>query len=159
MKKFLSILFTMFIVFSVHAQSADVITEILNTEQVTFGQVCYISAVEQGLIDEKDDYDKAIEILAANELIPEVMESFIPIPAGNVAFIMSEIWDIKGGLMYRITKGSPRYSFKQFKSDGVISPLVEPGDFMSGPELLEIYNVCSRVYGGFNIRSVSMESE
>lgn len=159
MKKFISILFTMFVIFSVHAQSADVITEILETDQVTFGQVCYISAVEQGLIDEKDNYEKAIQVLADNELIPEVMDAYIPIPAVNVAFIMAEIWDIKGGLMFRLTKKSPRYSFKQFKVDGVIPPHVEPSDLITGPELLEMYNICSRIYGGFDIRSVSMESE
>ena len=159
MKKFISILFTMFVVFSVHAQSADVITDILNTEQVTFGQVCYISAVEQGLLDNKDDYNKAIEVMAANELIPEIMDANTPIPAVNISFIMSQIWNIRGGLMYKITKGSPRYSFKQFKSDGVINRNVEPQDYIAGIDLLEMYNVCSRIYGGFDISSVSMELE
>lgn len=159
MKKFISILFTLFVVFSVHAQSADVITDILESEQATFGQVCYISAVEQGLIGDNDDYNKAIEVLAANELIPEIVDANTPMPVGNIAFLMSQIWDVKGGIMYRITKGSPRYSFKQFKTDGVIASTVEPQDFISGPELLEIHNICTRVYGGFNIRNVSMESE
>lgn len=159
MKKYVSILFALFVIFSVHAQSADVITDILETDQVTFGQVCYVSAVEQGLLDDKDDYNKAIEVLAANELIPEIVNASDPIPAVDVAFLMSQIWDIKGGVMYKITKGSPRYSFKQLKADGVIAKSVEPHDFISGADLLEIHNICSRIYGGFNIRNVSMESE
>ena len=31
---------------------------------------------------------------------------------------MAIIWPINGGLMYRLTKGSPRYAFKQFQADG-----------------------------------------
>lgn len=159
MKKYLSILFTLFLVVSVHAQSADVITDILETDKVTFGQVCYISAVEQGLIDEKDDYNKAVEALVANELIPEYVDSSIQIPLGDAIFIVAHIWEIKGGLMYRLTKGSPRYCFKQFKSDGIIKQNAEPEDIISGPDLLNIYNKCNNIYGGFSLRDVSMEIE
>lgn len=159
MKKYISIVFTLFLVFSIHAQSADVITEILDSEEVTFGQVCYISAVEQGLVSDRAGYKEAVDALVKNEQIPGTVDENAAAPIVDIAFIMSQIWDIKGGLMYRITKGSPRYSFKQFKSDGIIEPYIEPADLISGAKLLGIYTSCSKVYGGFDINSVEMESE
>lgn len=159
MKKYVSIIFTLFVVFSVHSQSADIITDILETEQATFGQVCYISAVEQGLIDEKDDYEKAVEALALNELIPDVVDASLPVPLSDAAFVLSHIWDIKGSLMYSITKGSPRYCFKLFKADRIIPATAEPHDYISGATLLNIYNECVSVYGNYDVQAVSMEAE
>lgn len=159
MKKYVSIIVAMFLVFAVHSQSADVITEILETDEVTFGQVCYLSAVEQGLISEEDSYDMAIEMLVANGNLPEIGDANIPIPVVNISFILSQIWDVKGGLMYKITKGSPRYSFKQFKADGVIDRNADPKDTISGSELLTMYTAGLETYGNFDIGAVSMEIE
>ena len=159
MKKFVSILFTMFLVFSIHAQSADAITEILDADTVTVGQVCYLSAVEQGLMSERDSFENAVLALVENGQIKPGLHKDDVIPAVNIAFILSQMWEIKGGVMFKITKGSPRYAFKQFKADGVIKPNIEPGDYISGSEFLNIYNACLSVYGGFDIGSVSMESE
>ena len=159
MKKFVSILFTMFLIFSIHAQSADVITQILEADNVTVGQVCYLSAVEQGLMSERDTFDNAVIALVENGQIKPGLHRDDVIPAVNIAFILSQMWEIKGGLMFKLTKGSPRYAFKQFKNDGVIKPDIEPGDYISGRDFLNIYNYCLDVYGGFNVADVSIESE
>ena len=160
MKKYISVIFTMFVAFAVYAQSADIISDILESEKVSIGQVCYIAAVEQGLMSDKSGYREAVDALIDNDQLGEYVDDENEvIPVVNVAFIMSQIWDVKGGLMYMITKGSPRYAFKQFKADGIIASSVEPRDYISGPEFLSMYTSCSRVYGRFDIGSVSMENE
>ena len=45
MRKVLSILFILLAGGFAFAQSADVVTDILETDEVTYGQVCYLSAI------------------------------------------------------------------------------------------------------------------
>ena len=63
MKKILTLLFALFLALSAYAQSADVITEILATEEVTFGQISYLTAVQMNIIDDDASYDDAVAAL------------------------------------------------------------------------------------------------
>ena len=157
MKRILSVLFTLLIGASVYAQSADVITELLESKQATFGQVSYLAAVQKNLINEADSYEAAVQALYENGMIPEVEDPEAPIPLIDIAFLYSRLWKIEGGLMYRITKGSPRYVFKQFQADGILNSKQDPADFVSGAKALSIYTSCVNKYSGFDMKSVSME--
>lgn len=159
MKKILVAVFCLFITCSVFAQSADIISEILETEKATFGQVCYLAAVQQNLVDENASYEDAVKVLYENSLIPNNEDPQASIPLVDIAYIYSRLWPVNGGLMYRLTKGSPRYAFKQFQSDGILSKDQDPGDFVSGAKALSIYTSCVNKYSGFNIKTVSMESD
>ena len=148
MRKILSILFILFIGSLAFAQSADVVTDILNSDEVTYGQVCYLSAIHQGLISETDSYEDAVEVLLSEGQIPEYVDADSPIYMANLAFIYAQIWPyMKGGLMFKLTHGSPRYAFKQFKSDGVISDKADPNSYISGSEALNILTACMMQYG------------
>ena len=144
---------------SVYAQSADVITEMLDTEQATFGQVCYLAAVQKEFINENDSYETAVQALYDNGMIPNLEDFEAPIPLVDIAYIYSRLWPVEGGLMYRLTKGSPRYAFKQFQADGILSSRQSPSDFVSGAKALSIYTSCVNKYSEFDIKNVSMESE
>jgi len=147
MKKFLSILFILFAAGSVYAQSNKVITEILDSEQATFGQVCYLSAVYQGLVNEDATYEQSIDALYAKKQIPNKAFEANPVAMVNLSFIYSQMWNIKGGVMYRLTHGSPRYAFKQMKADGVIAENIAPEKLVSGYEALSLFTQCGLVYG------------
>lgn len=159
MKKRISVIFALFLVLSAYAQSADVITEVLESDEATFGQVCYLAAVQKNLIGEKDSYDSAVQKLFENKIIPSLEASDEPVPVIDIAYIYSQLWEIKGGLMYRLTKGSPRYVFKQLQADGVIDANLDPGAYVSGAKALSIYTACNKKYGNFDMSSVSMEAE
>lgn len=159
MKKILSVLYAFFMMITIYAQSADVITEMLDADEATFGQVCYIAAVQMNLIDENDSLETAVKTLYEKEIIPTLVDAAAPVPAVDVAFIYSRLWKIKGGLMYRLTKGAPRYAFRQFKSDGIIDQNLDPAAIISGADALSIYTSCVNQYSGFNMRNVSMEEE
>jgi len=146
----------LFVGFGVYAQSADIITEILDSPEATFGQVCYLSAVQQQLIDESASYDDAVSALYQNNQIPQLVDAGKAIPIIDAAYIYSYMWNIKGGLMYRLTKGSPRYVFRQFQSDGIISSDVEPKSPLSGAGALSLYTSCLRKYGDFDVTAVNM---
>ncbi len=92
-------------------------------------------------------------------IIPNSEDPQAPIPLVDIAYIYSRLWPIQGGLMFRLTKGSPRYAFKQFQSDGIINKKQEPSDFVTGAKALSIYTACVNRYSGFDMKSVSMEIE
>lgn len=148
MKRIFSLLVLVFIGSFAFAQSAEVVTDILESEEVTYGQVCYLSAIHQGLISEEADYDEAVEVLYNLGQIPEDVGSYDSVVMANLAFIYTQIWPkLKGGLMFRLTNGSPRYAFKQFKTDGVISENAQPDSIVSGVEALNILTSCMMEYG------------
>lgn len=159
MKKIIAVLFGFFLIVSVHAQSADIITEILDTEEATFGQVCYIAAVQMGIVGDEGTYKDAIQALYKNGFIPYEEEADSVIPAVDIAYIYSHMWSIKGGLMFRLTKGSPRYAFKQFQYDGIIDTEMEPNTFVTGAKALSLYTSCNKKYGEFDMSKVNMEAE
>ena len=159
MKKKLSVLFVLLLGITLYAQSADVITEMLDSKQATFGQVCYIAAVQKNLVKETASYEDAVQVLFENGIIPNSEDAQAPVPLVDIAYIYSQLWPVEGGLMFRLTKGSPRYAFRQFQSDGILSRPYEPSDFVSGAKALSIYTACVKKYSDFDIKSVSMESE
>ena len=63
MKKIFLIVLGLFISISAYSQSQDVITEILESSEATFGQVCYISAVMQSLVSDDTSYDDAVQAI------------------------------------------------------------------------------------------------
>ena len=158
MKRIFSALFILFIGSFAFAQSADVITEILGAEQATYGQVCYLSAIHQGLIADDASYEDAVNVLLEKGQIPEDVGAYDSVYMANLAFIYVQIWpDVKGGLFFRLTKGSPRYAFKKFKSDGVISEKADPNAYVSGREALNILTACMMVYGADECMDMDIE--
>lgn len=147
MKKIFLIVFGLFISISAYSQSQDVITEILESSEATFGQVCYISAVMQSLVSDDSSYDDAVLAVYENEQLPYITESSQPIPLIDAAYLFSFMWDIKGGLMYKITNGAPRYVFKQFQADKIIPYDAEPNQIVSGIEIMRIFTSCEKKYG------------
>ena len=63
------------------------------------------------------------------------------------AYIFSFMWNIKGGLMYKITNGSPRYVFKQFQADRILPNDAEPKQLVSGIEIMRMFTSCEKKYG------------
>jgi len=147
MKKIIICILVTLISFKAFSQSAEVITDILNSKQVTMGQVCYLSAVEQGLINENESYGAAVKALYKNGQIPVEIYDAALVPLVNITYIYSQIWNIKGGIFYRIFHGAPRYAYKQMKADGVLPEGSDPSQILSGQEALSLYTSCSIKYG------------
>ena len=114
-------------------------------------QNAFVSTIEK--------LNSSIASLQKKGQLPDSVVSTDSIPAVDAVYIFTKIWDIKGGLMYRITKGSPRYAFRQFQSDGIIDSTLEPNNLISGEKLLQIYTSCSSKYGSYDLSKVSMEEE
>ena len=158
MKRIFSFLLVLFIGSVIFAQSADVVTEILEAEEATYGQVCYLSAIHQGLISEDASYEEAVDVLLSRGQIPEYVSAYDSVFMANLAFIYIQIWpNVHGGFMFRLTNGSPRYAFKKLKSDGLIPDNTDPNQVVSGREALNILTSCMMEYG--TDESMGMEIE
>ena len=148
MKKIVSLFICFFIAGCIYAQSAEVITKILESEQVSYGEVCYLSAVRQNLISEDATYSEAVEVLYNKGQLPLQVDVNEPAYLINLSYIFSRIWpDVSGSLMYKLTKGSPRYTFKLFKAEGILNDKADPNDRVSGFEALSILTSCMITYG------------
>ena len=131
-----------------YAQRADFVTELLAADKATYGEVCYLSAVYQGFVDENASYEAALRSLVQRGQVVPSVDVNGPVTLGELSRLMAKMWDIKGGLMYRATRHSARYAFRQFKADGVLSATADPSKKASGSDVLNMYTACLRKYGG-----------
>ena len=131
-----------------YAQRADFVTRLIGADTVTYGEVCYLSAVHQGFVDENASYEAALRSLVQRGQVVPSIDVNGAVPLQELSRLMAKMWDIKGGLMYRATKRSARYAFRQFKVDGVLSATADPSEKASGSDVLNMYTACLRTYGG-----------
>lgn len=138
----------MFFATCIYAQSAEVITDMLQTKEVTYGQICYLSAIRQNLISEDASYEEAVYALYKDGQLPYFLDEKEPAYLVNISYIYTKMLpSISGGAMFKLTKGSPRYAFKLLKADGVLSEKADPYDKVSGFEALGILTSCMIQYG------------
>lgn len=147
MKKFIISMLAMFFAASVYSQTADFVTEILETPEARYGQVCYLTAVYLNLVPETASEADAANALFAKNIVNNNVKIESPVNYAQAAGILSKIWKIKGSLMFTVTKGSPRYAFKQLRNDKVIPSKKDPSDIPSGTDLLNMFTAGNIAYG------------
>lgn len=132
---------------SLFAQSADFITKTLETESFTYGQAAYLVGTALELVSETDSEAEAVEILWEQGYLDADHEWFENINAADYLTLVSKIWNIKGGLMCRITRQSPRYIFKYMKSAGIVDDKMSPNTVITGRQALFFFTECSQQFG------------
>lgn len=148
MRKFLLSIIVLICGEFIYAQSAEVVTEILNTKAVTYGQVCYLSAVQQGLVSDDATYEQAIKALKISEKKVKSYDADDKIKLQDLAYIYVRMWPkAKGGIMFFFSGGSPRYSFKLLKNKGIILSYGDPEQHVTGQEALNILTACMMEFG------------
>lgn len=130
-----------------HAQTAGFVTEMLAAYNADYGQVSYLSAVYQGFVDETASYDEAFAALKKAGQLPAAVNKTDTVTMSGLSYMMAELWPVKGGLMFRVTKGASRYAFRQFKADGIIPVDADPSEKVSGTDVLTMYTACQNKYG------------
>lgn len=145
MKK--SLLSLVFVLFSagIFAQSAEKVTEIINSEQATYGQAAYLTCMALDLVKQNATEKNALEVLKVSGVIEEGVEISDTLTMKNLAWICANAWDVKGSLMFKIAR-NPRYAFKQMRSDDVIPYGTDPSKIPSGHDLLNVVTDCIANY-------------
>lgn len=124
------------------AQSADKITEILETERLTFGQAAYICV---SAVKDVENEDLAYKKMVDDGIISEKYSADDEINLRNFAHFCANTWDVKGSLMLLIFKNA-RYAFRQMKADGVIRSGADGSKPLTGREALNIVTECLEKY-------------
>ncbi|MGP1459539.1 MAG: hypothetical protein ACTTKL_09545 [Treponema sp.] len=130
----------------IHAQSADFVTELLQSERATYGQVCYLTAVYREIIDENSSVEDAVNALKSRGDVSKAADAEDPADFGEAARLFAKIWNVKGHLLFTISKGSRRYAFKKFKKDGVVPTHADPHAVPSGVDILNIFTAGNEIY-------------
>lgn len=146
MRKTLTLI-SFFLIFAagLNAQSADKMTEVLESEKVTLGQVSYFIATASGKIDEKESEEDAVKVMKAIQFTDAEVKSDEYVKVKDLAWMLASTWKIDGSLMLKLFPG-PRYAFKQLKADGILNDFDDPDSFMDGHRFFNILTDCMAIY-------------
>ena len=114
------------------AQTAESISEILAKESATYLDFSYLIASELGM--EATPFE-AYTWCERFGTYPAAHRPNTPIPVKSVSHFFMANYGLKGGLMWSATN-SPRYAWKELKSEGFWPQGTDPDQEMSGKELL-----------------------
>lgn len=147
MKKLIILTVLVCVSFFVSAQSADFLTEMLETDAVTFGHASYLCMVHTEPENDGLTYAAANARAVLMGIASADVSYDEKIPLGKLCAMLAKVFGVKGGALYRASKGMPRYAFRQFQVDGIVSRDADSSQKVSGEEFLNMYTRCIRVYG------------
>lgn len=138
MKKLLSFVFFVFsFLLSAYSQSSEKISDIVNEEKITFGQLSYLIGTCNSWIEDSCSYDEAFSVLKEKKFFQNDKRSDEPARLDEISHAITKALKIKGGLLYRITD-SKRYAFKELKAMDIISQNSDPSSKISGRDAIGI---------------------
>ena len=135
-------LFSTLCCFLLSAQSADKVTEMIAAKNVTFNQAAYFAASYLALGSADMSDAEAAKILTETVHLPKLKNTEAPLSFQDFAYVCLEVWNIRGGINYRIFK-SPRYALKELKALRFVPVLTDPGVPVNGREVLHIMQKCA----------------
>lgn len=141
MKKVFLLLSALLLSTAAFAQSAEKITDILDTDTATFGQISYIAATYCGYITDDQSYEDAFNALAERGQVSASVKASDPASLKNVSYIFALATNLKGGVWYSI-KPSGRYAMKELKALGLIPETTDPSRKISGRNALDLFSNC-----------------
>ncbi len=125
------------------AQSAEKITEILKTNEMTYGQVAYLAASYQDFIEDDANDAEAIRALVEKDILPIDTKAETLIKLDEACYLLAKTTNMRGGLFYTLFKNA-RYSCKEFKAKGIIPATVDSRAPVTGRETLAILTACTK---------------
>lgn len=126
--------------FGAFAQSFDRITQILDAKEINAGQLSYLAATYLNVIDERSDEKAAFDKLKEMGYFDDSFSADSPVSLKKVCAVFARAADIKGGFMYRLTKKSERYAYKEFLARGYIPVNSDPSMHVSGVNAVALFN-------------------
>ena len=147
MKKVICGFFLTFIAFFAFAQSAEKVSQIIESEKISAGQTAYLAAVYADLIQEDAEENEAFDIAVQNGWISSSKNADDAISLAELSKVCTKVAGLKGGLLYRITS-LPRYAFKELKARDVLDSYADPSMTVSGQNAVAVLNACIGIVSG-----------
>jgi hypothetical protein len=143
MKRYRGLFFVfmfLLILFPAFSQTPAEIERMLDEPAITYRQAAWFTlAVALDLPDGNEQYVSEFAFAMARDKgwLYKNAEGETPITMAGLSYLMMKVFDIKGGLMYRLAK-NPRYAYRELKSLGYISGDVYSNQKVSGEQFLRI---------------------
>ena len=134
---FLVIMFSSFC----FGQQAEIITEILESTEVTWGDMSYIAASYINVDEANLNKNSAFEFLKECNIISPNVNITEPINMAELSGLCMKTFNMKGGLFYTISK-SNWYAFKELKALGFLVKNADPHSKISGFDAMNIIYNC-----------------
>ncbi len=129
---------------AVHAQSAQKISQIVESQKLSYGQAAYIalSYSDAETMDESADETEAFEAAVQKKWIKNgaVVQAAIRLDELSALYVSAV--GIKGGILCGLLKNSPRYSFRELKALGLLDKYADPAMKIDGQNALNLFNAC-----------------
>ncbi|ULQ59581.1 hypothetical protein K7I13_14115 [Brucepastera parasyntrophica] len=135
------------------AQTAELITEILEKEIATYMDFSYLIASEAGLeITPFEAYSWCTQFNS----FPSDDPANTPITVKRFSHFVMQNYGLKGGIMWTAFK-SPRYAWKELKSAGFWDHKIDPDKKLTGKEMTQAIGRFFLFYPEARLRTVAMQ--
>ena len=124
-------------------QSADRITQILDSQNVTYGQISYLAASYLGLVSDTASDEEAVEALTGNGIVKakHMGRPEAAVPLDGFCNICCGAWYVIDSINYNIFK-NPYYAWKELKALKYIPTGYDRKKTLTGYEALNIVTRC-----------------
>ncbi len=150
MKKFFPALALLMAAAAVSAQSAQKISQIVESPELSYGQAAYIalSYSDAETMDESADDTQAFEAAFQRKWIKNGAVVQAAIRLDELCALYVSAAGIKGGVLCGLIKNSPRYSFRELKALGLLDQYADPAMKIDGQNALNLFNACVQAAEG-----------
>ena len=137
---------------SLFAQSAEKISAIISTQEVTYAQAAYLAASylyeTEGLAGaERLNEQSAFEEMVQGGYIRDDRSADSAIPLNELSLLYMRVTSSPGGLFYTLLQ-NPRYAYRELKAHGVIPETADPSQKVGGRSVIAVLNGCIELAGG-----------
>lgn len=139
-KYFLGIFILLAIQLGAFSQSFSRLSQIIDTQEITNGQAAYFVGTYLGTVRENATDTEAFETLKAAGYFADGVTADSKIQLKNLCAVYAKAADVKGGMMFSLSKKSPRYAFKEFKAKGWLPANADPSRTVSGINAIGLFN-------------------
>jgi hypothetical protein len=122
---------------SIHAQSNQIIDDLLEAQMTSFGQAAYLVLTATSRISEDATLQNAASTLSGQDWTVAERAADEPLTLGEYAYLLMQAFDIEGGVMYRVFPG-PRYASREFAYRKFIRGNGSPNRTFNGDEAIGI---------------------
>lgn len=124
-------------VFSLPAQTAELIEAIGNESEISVGSAAYIAAASSSLVAPDASPRQALEALSDRGYSAGGYTEDDSVRLDHFAYMLMVAHEMSGGLMYGLFPG-PRYAFREFEFERVLRGGGDPDDTLSGTRALRL---------------------
>jgi len=133
--------------FRLSAQSNQVMDQLLQEPQATFGDVVYLTMAAVKIVPETATPEQAIQALQQQNWKVKILSLDAPVSLGDYSYLLMKAFKVKGGIFYSLFPG-PRYACRELGFLNVIPSDPRPLRSVSGEEAVRILGNMMSLPGG-----------